>query len=308
MHESPRHELVAIASRELARAEHYAAQWGIPRAYGAYQDLLSADDVDAIYVPLPNSLHAPWTIAAMRAGRHVLCEKPMALTLDEIDAMEEVARETGRVVAEAFMYRHHALTPAVREQIAAGIVGPVRLVRGAFSFVLDREGDVRFDPALGGGALWDVGCYPVSYARFVLDEEPIEAMGMADMGPTGVDLSFAGQLRFPSGALLQFDCSFVTEYRTLMEFAGPDGSLTVPSPFKPGRQERMHLRRGETAQIIDVAGDALYLGELDDLADAIFLGRPPRITLAESRGTVAAIVALLESARTGRTVRVRSVR
>jgi xylose dehydrogenase (NAD/NADP) len=304
MHGSPRHELVAIASRELVRAEAYAAEWRIPRAYGSYEELLSAHDVDAIYIPLPNALHASWTITSLAARKHVLCEKPVALSLAEIDAIEAASRANGRIAVEAFMYRHHPLTDAVRQQIARGGVGRVRIVRGAFSFRLTREGDVRFDPSLGGGSLWDVGCYPVSYARFVLGEEPVEAIAMADTGPTGVDLSFAGQLRFDSGALLQFDCSFVSDYRTLMEFVGTDGVLSLSNPFKPGRRERVHLRRGDTEETLDIAGGELYQGELDDMADAVFLGTPPRVSLNDSRGNVRALVALLDSAREGRAVRV----
>jgi predicted dehydrogenase len=232
----------------------------------------------------------------------VLCEKPLAVSVEDVDAVTAAARATGRVVAEAFMYRHHLQTLRVKALLDEGVVGKVRIVRGAFAFWLDREHDVRLDPDQGGGALWDVGCYPVSFARFALDEEPVEAVGMADVGPAGVDLTFAGQLRFASDAVLQFDCSFRTDFRVLMEFVGAEGTLLVPNPFKPREREQLVLRRGDQQQTIDVAGGPLYLGELDDMADAIEQDRPPRVTLAESRGNVAALLALLESARTGRVV------
>lgn len=300
MQDGARHDLVAVASRSEDRARAYAAEWRIPRAYGSYEELLAAPDIDAVYIPLPNSLHAEWTIAAVRAGKHVLCEKPLALSLHEVHAVSEAARATGRVVAEAFMYRHHAQTLRVKSLIDEGAVGKVRVVRGAFAFWLSREEDVRLHPALGGGALWDVGCYPVSFARFMLGEEPVEAIGMADAGPTGVDLTFAGQLRFGSGAILQFDCSFRTDFRVLMEFVGAEGTLVIPNPFKPREREQLVLRRGDRQQTIDVTGGPLYLGELDDMADAVEQGKPPRVSLAESRANIAALVALLESARTGR--------
>jgi predicted dehydrogenase len=298
----PRHELVAVASRSLERAEAWAAQWGVARAYGSYEALVAAPDIDVVYIPLPNALHAHWTVAAVRAGKHVLCEKPLALSVAEVDAVASAAGETGAVVAEAFMYRHHPQTLRVRELVASGAVGRVRIIRGAFTFWLQRDHDIRLDPALGGGSLWDLGCYPVSFARFVLGEEPVEASGMAEIGPTGVDVAFAGQLRFASGAVLQFDCGFRAHFRTAIEIVGTDAVLAVPSPFKPGTSEHLTLRRGDAVETVAVSGQPLYAGEIEDLADAVLLGQAPRVSLADSRANVAALVALLESAHTGRLV------
>jgi predicted dehydrogenase len=297
-----RHELVAVASRREETARAYAAEWSIPRAYGGYDALLAAPDVDAVYIPLPNGLHAEWSIRAVAAGKHVLCEKPLALTTREVDAMAEAAARHGRVITEAFMYRHHPLTARVAELVRSGALGTAQLVRGGFSFWLSREHDVRLDPAAGGGSLWDIGCYPISYARHVLGEEPVEATGSAALGPTGVDLAFAGHLRFASGAFLQFDSGFRTHLRAFMEVVGTDAVLHVPNPFKPGLEEHCTLRRGDLTETITVEGGSLYLGELDDLAAAAFDGTPPRVSLADSRANVAALVACLESARTGRTV------
>jgi xylose dehydrogenase (NAD/NADP) len=301
---SERNSLVAIASRSPAKAEEAARAAGIPRALAPYEALIELPDLDAVYIPLPNSLHAEWTIRALSAGKHVLCEKPMVLRLSELDRIARAVRETGRLASEAFMYRHHPQTLRVRELVAEGAIGTPRLVKGSFSFDLDREGDVRFDPALGGGSLWDVGCYPVSYARTVLAEEPERAFGWQATGPTGVDLTFVGQLRFPSGALAQFDCSFEAPFRTRIEIVGSRGTLTVPRPFKPGAAEALTLRRGDREETIPVAGPELYLGELEDLADAALLGRPPRISLADTRANTATLVALYRSAREGRPVAV----
>jgi predicted dehydrogenase len=304
MKDLPRHELVAVASRDPSRARAYATEWDIPRACGSYEELLSAGDIDAIYVPLPNALHAEWTIAAIHAGKHVLCEKPLTTTLADHDAIEAAVRAAGRVAAEAFMYRHHEQTQRVRDLVASGALGTVSLVKGAFTFWLSREHDVRLDPALGGGSLWDVGCYPVSYARVVLGQEPVEATGMRHPASGGIDTSFAGQLRFPGGALLQFDSGFRAHFRTGIEIVGSDGVLTIPNPFKPGPRETLFLRHGDETRTIDVQGGALYAGELEDMADVILLGRLPRISLADSRGNLQAILALYRAASTGRVERV----
>ena len=182
---------------------------------------------------MPNHLHAPLTIAAAQAGKHVLCEKPLALSLDEVDAIAAAAEAAGVVVTEAFMYRHHPLTLRVQQLVAEGAIGRPLTVRGSFSFPLSNDGDVRHDPDMGGGSLWDVGCYPASYARTVLQEAPVEAMGWSRAGPTGVDMTFWGALRFPSGAVAQLDSSFEAPFRTHLEVVGTEAMIVVPEPFKP---------------------------------------------------------------------------
>lgn len=297
-----RHELVAIASRDAGRAGDAAKQWGIPRAYGSYEDLLADRDIDVVYIPVPNGGHATWTIRAAEAGKHVLCEKPLALTVEDVDRIQDAARRAGVVVAEAFMYRHHPQTLRIGELVSGGALGAPRLVRGSFSFSLTRADDPRLDPAEGGGSLWDVGCYPVSFARFVLGAEPLEAFGWKATGPTGIDETFAGGLRFPSGVLALVDSSFRAPLRTHLEVVGAEGSLVVPHPFKPGLEETLLLSRGDETEEIHVAGQELYRGEIEDMADAILLGQPSRVTLAESRGNVATLVALLEAAAKGHPV------
>jgi D-xylose 1-dehydrogenase (NADP+, D-xylono-1,5-lactone-forming) len=302
---SPRHLLRAVASRSLERAQVEARRFTIPRAYGQYAELLADPEIDVVYVALPNVLHAEWTIAALRAGKHVLCEKPLAPSLAEVDRIIEAARSNAVVVAEAFMYRHHPQTLKVRELLAAQALGPLRLVRGCFSFTMTRANDVRLEPLPGAGCLWDLGCYPVSYARLVLGEEPCEAFGWQTAGATGVDETFAGQLRFPSGALAQFDCGFRVPLRAELEFVGRDATLRVPEPFKPGLTSTIELwREGKPPETIEVAGQSLYLGEVEDMADAIRDGKAPRVSLADSRGNCAALLALLESARTSHPVRI----
>ena len=304
--ESPRSELVAVASRDPARAAAYAHEWGIPRSFGRYEEMLADDEIDVVYNPLPNGLHAEWTIRAARAGKHVLCEKPLAITVEEVNAIAEAARQAGVVIAEGLMYRHHTLTREVKAMVERGTLGELRVVRGCFTFPLTREADVRLDPTLGGGCLWDLGVYPISYARLMTGTEPLEAFGWQTLGPTGVDVDFAAQLRFPANVVLQCDTGFRAAFRRDVEIVGSEASLFVPNPFKPGPSEPVHLVRGEDRQTIQVAGSEahLYLGEVEDLADAVLLARKPAVSLADSRGTVAAVVALLASAREGRPVRV----
>jgi predicted dehydrogenase len=217
--------------------------------------------------------------------------------------MAAAARASGKVLAEAFMYMHHPQTRRVQELVDSGQLGRLQLIKGAFTFALKRVGDARLKPELGGGSIWDVGCYPISFARLLTSTEPEEVFGWQIPADHGVDLSFVGQMRFPGGVLAQFDCGFQTPVRAFMEIAGSEGSMYIPSPFKPGRDERLELRLGDKTEKMIIKGDELYRGEVEDMADAALNGEKPRISLIQSRGNVATIVALLESARTGRPVR-----
>ena len=294
-----RSRLTAAASREVKRAEAYARERNIPRAYGSYEELLADPDVDVVYNSLPNHLHAEWSIKALRAGKHVLCEKPLALSVKEADAMAAAAAESGRVLAEAFMYRHHVQTLRVQEICAQGKLGKLRIIRGAFTFMLSRADDIRLNKELGGGSIWDVGCYPISYARMLAREEPVEAAGWQVLDQGGTDATFAGQLRFPSGLIAQFDCGFVSPSRAYMEIVGSEGVLYVPTPFKPGTRETISLRRGDLTETIVTEGAELYSGEVADMEGATLDGKATRVSLTDSRGNVAAIVALIESAERG---------
>ncbi len=301
---SARNELSAIASRAAARAEAYAAEWQIPRACASYAALLADPEIDVVYIPLPNHLHAEWTIRAVEAGKHVLCEKPLALSVAEVDAVAQAASRAGVVVVEAFMYRSHPHTQQVLELIERGAIGDLHLVHGSFSFVLDRPQDVRWEPSMGGGSLWDVGCYPVSYARLLTGEEPCEVVGWQVLTPSGVDESFVGQLRFPGGALAQFDCGFRTQFRASLEVAGSEGVIQLPRAFLIGEREALVLRKGDETTTMTIEGPNPYTAEVDDLAAAILEGEAPRVSLADSRGNVAALVALRQSAHEGRIVKV----
>lgn len=304
---SNRNELVAVASRSSDKAKKYAAEWDIPQSFGSYQEMLEEPGIDVVYNSLPNHLHAEWTIKALQAGKHVLCEKPLAITLEEVDAMAAAARESGCILAEAFMYRHHPQTLKVKQLIESGILGEVKVIKGAFTFNLTNPGDVRLDPDMGGGSVWDIGCYPISFARYILGSEPLESFGWQITGETGVDEVFTGQLRFEENIVVQFDSGFRSPFRARMVVIGSEATLVVPNPFKPGIDEEMRIIREDGVQTIKPPGQELYLGEVEDMADAILEGTNPRISLDDSRNNVAAILALLHSAEENKPIEVSSL-
>jgi predicted dehydrogenase len=293
---SPRHALAAVASRTLDRAREYAAEWQIPRALGSYESLIADPEIDAIYISIPNSLHADWTIRALEAGKHVLCEKPLALTTEDVERIAETARRSGRIASEAFMYRSHPLTMAADALLRAGRIGALRLIRGAFTFPLTRDPDIRLDPTLGGGSLWDVGCYPVSYSCLLTGEAPRDVVGWQELSPSGVDLAFSGMLRFPSGIVAQFDSGFRAAFRAEMEMVGTEGMIRVERAFKGGPDSRLLLTRNDETTAMPFDPDPSYTGEVEDFAAAALDGRPQRVPLSESSRTVDVICALYRSA------------
>lgn len=305
---SERCKLAAVASRDLGRARAYAREWDIPRAHGSYQALLEDPDVDIIYNALPNALHCEWTVKAADAGKHVLCEKPLALSVAEVERIIQAARRNRVVILEALMYRYHPQTLKVQELVRAGAIGDLRLVRAVFSFPLEPpEGEglpMMLDPELGGGSLWDVGCYPVSFAQALAGGDPLEVFGWQVSGHTGVDLTFAGQMRFANGVLAQFDSSFQAPLRWQAEVVGSQGSLRLGEPWRhqPQKPATIHLRRGDQEETLAVEDVNAYLCEVEAMADAILEGVQPLYSLSKSRGNVATICALLESARQGKPI------
>lgn len=300
---SERNELTAVASRDMARAKAYAEERQIPRVFGSYEELLADPDVDVIYNPLPNSMHAEWTIKAAQAGKHILCEKPLANTADDVDAMTDAAKKAGVVLMEAFMYRHHPQTLKVKDLVDQGAIGKLQLVRGSFTFKISNEDDVRLNASLGGGSIWDVGCYPISYARLIVGSEPLEVFGTQITGERSrVDESFFGQMKFAHDVYAQFDSGFRTPRRAHIELAGTEGTIEVLEPFQPYVNEKIVLKRGGNEEVITIPGEDLYRGEVENMAEAILDGRPTRMSLADSRNNVAVIQALLRSAQEGKPI------
>lgn len=294
---STRNRLHAVASRNLDRAQEYAAAWSIPNVHGGYDAMLDDPDIDVIYIPLPNTLHAEWAIKAAEAGKHVLCEKPLALTVEEVDAMAAAAGKAGTVLIEAFMYRFHARTLNVKQMVDEGAIGELHQVKGGFTFPLDRPKDVRWDDSLGGGSLWDVGCYPLNFSRYLIGSEPVEVYGHQVTGASGVDVGFTAQLRFPGDVMAQFDSGFRTQLRMYVEIAGSEGSIYVPTAFKPGPHSIIQLTRGNNVEHIGVDGNLLYLDEVEAMYSAVVDGEAPAVPLSDSRANVHAIQQLYASAR-----------
>jgi predicted dehydrogenase len=303
MRAARRSMLVAVASRDGARAQAYARDWQIPAAHATYEALLRDRDVDAVYIPLPNALHVEWTLRAIDAGKHVLCEKPFALTADDVDRVEAVAHDRQRVAVEAFMYRHEPITAALHALLDDGAIGTLRTISAAFTFQLTRSPDVRLEAALGGGSLWDVGCYAVSIARLVSGKEPVTAFGFATMSVNAVDESFAGLLQFEDGLVASIYSSFRAPYRTTLEVTGSEGVLRIRNPFKPGPREAIEIERGDRVERIEVDGSPLlFVRQIEDFVAAVLDGRAPAVSLRESRANAAALEALYESAGSGRAV------
>lgn len=302
---SARSELTTVASRTLDRARAYAGEWKIPRAIASYDALLADREIDVVYISLPNSLHVEWTLRALAAGKHVLCEKPLALSSEDVDRVETAAARAGRTAAEAFMYRHHPMTHAADAIVKSGRLGPVRGYKGAFTFPLTREGDVRLDPGLGGGSLWDVGCYPVSYTCFLAGSAPDEVFGWQRLSPSGIDMEFAGMMRFADGCIAQFDSGFAGPLRTEMEIVGRDAVLRIERPFRTDDRSRLLLIAGDDTMTLPFESEAPFAGEIADMEAVALDGRAARIPLGESRRTVRTIRALYESAAAGKPVSLR---
>lgn len=299
--------LTAVASRSLESAKAYAQKWDIPLAFGSYQEMLDSGRIDAVYISLPNHLHAEWSIKAMQAGVPVLCEKPFALTLEEVDAMIATHEETGVPLAEAFMYLHHPQTKITREWVQSGKLGTISLVRGTFDFAMSNPGgNIRMDPALGGGSLWDVGVYPVSFVQFIMGGPPAWVLGSQWIGPTGVDETFAGQMGYADGALAQIASSFRTPYHTFFEIVGTEGRLHLTRPFTgmddPKRTFTFFPKSGDPLEL-EIPEVELYSGEIEDMHARILDQMPNALPLPETRNHVKTVLALYESAKTGQVVR-----
>ncbi|MEO6444181.1 MAG: Gfo/Idh/MocA family oxidoreductase [Gemmatimonadaceae bacterium] len=292
--------LLAVASRDEERAKRFAADTGIPRHYGSYGDLLADPDVDALYIPLPNSEHRPWSIRAAEAGKHVLCEKPLAVNAAECREMEAAARANGTLLMEAFMYRFHPRIDRLAGMAQQGAVGALRVIRSAFTFRLRSLDNIRMVPELGGGALLDVGCYCVNISRRLTGLEPLEAQAWATYAATDVDSELTGMLRFPGDVISHFDCALTSDRREMVEIAGTDASVSADAVFVPGTDAVQMLERRdgkEASHAMDGADE--YQLMVEHFADCALGGTAPRWPVADAIANAAAMDALLRSARAG---------
>jgi xylose dehydrogenase (NAD/NADP) len=294
---SPEVEVVAVGSRDAGRAARYAEERSIPRSHGSYEELLADDEVDAVYVSTPNGLHAPWARAALEAGRHVLCEKPVDADPEVVEELFALAAQRGLVFTEAFMWRHLPQTQAMCVLVAQGAVGELRMIRIWSGFMLEREGDPRLDPAQQGGALMDIGCYCVSAARLLAGEpDAVTAQAVRDASrPDGVDMRVAATMRFPGPVLAHFDCAFDLPMGFGLQVVGSEAVIEVDDPWfgvQPGI--RVRAADGTIEEIGPEAADP-YRAQLEDLAGAIADGRRPLLDRAEVVGQARSLQALLRA-------------
>jgi D-xylose 1-dehydrogenase (NADP+, D-xylono-1,5-lactone-forming) len=299
-HASDKVDLIAVASRDQARADEYARKWEIERAYGSYDALLADPDVDAVYISLPNTMHAEWSIKAVEAGKHVLVEKPFSRHPEEVEQSFDAAERAGRLLTEAFMYRHNPQAARLAELVGEGAIGELRVIRAAFSYSLYDADNIRLRTDVEGGSLMDVGCYCVSGSR-LLAGEPDSVFGRAHVGPTGTDWVFTGSMGFPGDVVALFDCGTSLPDRDELEAIGTEGSLFLDDPWH-GRTPVIELRRDGGTERIELETVDSYRLEVENLADAIngeaplLLGREDAV--AQSR----ALEALHRSAETGEAV------
>jgi D-xylose 1-dehydrogenase (NADP+, D-xylono-1,5-lactone-forming) len=300
---SHRCEVAAVASRSKESAEAFAAANRVANAHFSYESLIKDPQIDAVYVAAPNSLHHEWTLKALRAGKHVLCEKPIAMNAAQAQEMFDVARQNGKILAEAFMYRSHPLTHAVMKALRDGAIGELRLIRTSFCFRTNRiDGNIRFSPELGGGVLMDVGCYCINFSRLFAEEEPSEISVVARRHSSGVDELAVGTLRFPNGVLATFTCGMTTQADNTAHLCGSEGFIEVPVPWKPLKESTFVIARGipprmdgpakpsswpPPRDVINVnVTDELYGLEADDFAAAVMDGKPQAVSAADSIGNM----------------------
>ena len=302
-------QLQAVASRSLDSAEQFAAKHNILQAQGSYEQLLENADVDAIYIPLPNHMHLEWTLRAIEAGKHVLCEKPIALNAGEVQQMVDAAQEARVVLMEAFMYRFHPRSGRVKELVESGAIGNVRLVHAAFCYRASDPDNIRFKPEMGGGALMDVGCYGVSLARWMFGQEPEEVQASAEYGPSDVDVNFAGILSFAGGGKAMVEASFTSSMQQVYSVVGLEGAIDVRrhNAFIPWEDETVFYKRepdDEVGEAETISGVDEYKLMVEHFADVV-LGKAERMFPDDdSIKNMRVLDALAEAAREKRTVQV----
>lgn len=307
--------ILAIASRDKDKAELYAKQWDIPNYYGSYHELLEDNSINAIYISLPNGLHHEWCIKSARAGKHILCEKPLATTVKDCKEIIEVAKESHIFLQEGFMYRYHPQTMEVPKILQSNILGDIKYIYLVFSFSLEQAyGDdvnnlknYRLNPNLGGGCLWDIGSYVVNFSRLLSGCEPDEVFGYSkEYKNFGVDGLYCGMLKFPNGIIAQFECSYFQPQRTYTEIVGSRGTLRIPYPY-------CLIWDGSEPIVINVDGDKkeiildkvnAYEREVAHFCDCIIEGEPRLVALNDSINNIIVLNSLHESAQKGKSIKI----
>jgi predicted dehydrogenase len=298
--QSPEVEIVAVASRDADRADSYAREQGIEGSHSSYEALLNDPEVEVVYISVPNSMHVEWTVRALEAGKHVLCEKPLSRRTKDAELAFDTAERHGRLLMEAFMYRHNPQTLRLVELIREGAVGRVRLVRAAFSFAAREPANIRLSAELDGGALMDVGCYCVSGARLIAGE-PLRVGAEQVMGGDGVDVIFAATMRCPDDVVAHFDAGLTLATRDELEVVGEHGSLFLDDPWHC-REPLIELRRDQGVERIQIPLADSYGLEAENFSAAVRGRAAPLLDRADALGQARTIEALYEAADRGRTV------
>ncbi|MEK3887992.1 Gfo/Idh/MocA family protein [Bacillus sp. FSL K6-3431] len=297
--ESKRNIVAAVASRSLENAEQFAKELNIPKAYGSYEELLADPEIDAVYIPLPNHLHIEWTLKAAAAGKHILCEKPIAL--DEVEAQEMVdaCEKAGVILAEAYMYRHQQRYEDIKNLIRDGEIGEIRGIHGVFSFNgAANSGNIRYTKEWGGGSIYDVGCYPISAARLILDEEPTAVTAHALFSPEhgDVDMMAAGIMEFSNGVALTFDCAMWAAFRNELEILGTEGRIVMKAAFLG--DQSYDIIKGDEVTTIQVENINPYALQADSFAESILDGKATRFSSEDIVNNMKAVKGALLSAET----------
>ncbi len=302
----------AFASRSPEQATEVAKKNDIERLYDGYDKLLTDPEIDAVYIPLPNHLHHPWTLKALQAGKHVLCEKPLSCDAREAQEMADAAADAGLVLMEGLMYRFHPRSQRIKEMVAEGTIGNVCLVRFAFCYPMDQEllssgNNPRLKPEMGGGALLDVGCYGASVARWLLDAEPTQLQAQAVYHAGGVDVHLVGSLRFPDSGLATLEASFISALQQTYTVVGSEGAVELPHdafiPWEKDTVFTMRKKDQEVGQEHVTPGADEYQLMVEHFADVVLRKTEPAISLRESVCNMRVLDALAEAARTGKTVK-----
>jgi len=307
--EASRSSLSAVASRDWGKAAAYAVEHRIDKAYGSYEELLSDPEIDAVYISLPNALHAEWTVKAAQAGKHVLCEKPLVVSLDELTLVEQAAVGGNVTVFEAFMYLHHPQTRGALDMVRSGKLGKLQTINSWFNFYLPpaQAQNVRLQSGLTGGAMWDVGVYPNSLAIVMADcGAPVAVWAQEESGESGVDVAMRAQLHFANGVVAQISSGFRTPFREAAYLVGDQGMLNIVEPWKPGAKGQESAMQftgldGASETIVTPPVNP-YLCEVQAMEACILDGAAPIVPLSLSRDFARSAVAIYESARTGRVV------
>lgn len=301
-HASTTVKLQGIASRSLTKAQEAATDLGCAKAYGSYDEMLDDPTIDAVYIPLPNSMHQEWTMRAADKGKHVLCEKPLCPTAAEAAKLIAYCRSKGIRLMDGFMWPHHPRTHAVRQALDDGLIGDVLRVSGTLTFKMESLdlGNIRLQPELGGGSLLDVGCYPVFGIRWAFQAEPVKVFARAKF-VNDVDVEMTGQLQFADGRMASFDCGFTAPLRGWLEITGTKGTITIPELWLPKPTATYEVKLNEQPGVVHaIAGHDQMVHMLDDFAHAVWEEREPVPSPDEAVKTLRVLDALMRSARSGK--------